>query len=179
MDRNPNNSARSNNGGVASCSKKTMDVTILYVVGCENFVTMSLWSKALKLYLVVVNYPPDATNGILLLSHLSNSIGKLAVENPGYNSVIGGDFNHFEISQVTKNTHCTWIKTSDTRSKSCSDKTFVSKTGLFDQVETIKTSFITDHLAVVLQPKKPLKAERRKVKSETIAFRIDRGWTWH
>ena len=141
-----------------------MDVSKLYVVGSEKFEMRSLWSKALKLYLAVVNYPPDATNGILLLSYLSNSIDKLAVETPGYKFVIGGDFNHLEASEVTENIHSTRIKTSGTRSKKCSDKIFVSNTDWFDQVETIRMSFNIDHFAVILQLKKPLKSERRKIK---------------
>ena len=125
---------------------------------------MWLLSTALKPYLVVVYYPPDAMNGKLMLSHLRKSSKKLAVETPGYNFVFGGDFNHLEASEVTKNTHCTWIKTSGTTIKKCLNKVFVPNTDLIDQGETIKTSFITDHLAIILQPTKPLKAERRKIK---------------
>ena len=122
--------------------------------------------------------PANATNGNLLLSHLRNSIDKLAVETPGYNFVIGGDFHHLEASEITKNTHCTLIKTSGTRGKKCLDEVFVPNTDLIDQAETIKTSFNTDHLAIILQPMKPLKAEQRQKRSGTIAFRSDKGCTY-
>ena len=89
---------------------------------------------------------------------------KLAIETPGYIFVIGGDFNHLEASEVTANTHCLWIKTSGTRGKKCLDEVFVSNTDLYDQAETIKTSFNTVHLAFILQPTKPLKLERQKIK---------------
>ena len=163
-DRNPTNSAKSSGGGVACYAKTTMDNTKLMVVGSEDFELMWLLSKALKMYLVVVYYLPDETNGQLLLSHLRNSIEKLAVETPGYNFVIGGDINHLEAIKITEKTDCTWIKTSDTRGKKCLDKVFVSNTDLIDQAETIKTSFNTDHLAILLQPKRTLKAKRRKIK---------------
>ena len=78
--------------------------------------------------------------------------------------MIGGDFNHLEASEVTENTPCTWNKSSNTRDKKCLDKVFVSTTNLVNQVETIKTSFKIDHLAIILQPTKPIKAERRKIK---------------
>ena len=97
--------------------------------------------------------------------------------NPRYNFVIGGDFNHLEASEVKENTQCTWMKTSGSRSKKYLIKVFVSNTDLFDQAETFRTSFNTDHLAIILQPKKPLKAERRKINVGTIAFRSDRGLT--
>ena len=164
MDRNPTNSAKSIGNGIACYSKTTMDVTKLKVVGSEDFELMWLLSKALKLYLVVVYHPPNATNGKLLLSHLRNSSEKLAVETPRYNFVIGRDLNHFEASDVTGNTHCTSIKTSSTRSKKCLDKIFVSNTDLFDQAETIEMSFNTDHLPIVLQPNKPLKAQKPEIK---------------
>ena len=131
---------------------------------------MWLMSKALKLYLVVVYYPPDATNGNLLLSHPRNSIEKLGTGTPGYNFVIGGDFNHLEASKVTEITQCTWIKTSSTTGQKCLLKDFFSNTDLNDQTETIKKSFETDHFAIKLQPKKPLKAERRKIKVSDCRF---------
>ena len=148
VDRSPTNSAKSIGGGVACYSKTTMDVTELKVVGSEDFELMWLLSKALKLYLVVVYYPPDATNGNFLLSHLKDSIEKLAVEAPGYILEIGRDFNDLETSGVKEKSHCIWVKTSGIRAKNCLDKVFVSNTDLIDQAETIKTSFNTDLLAI-------------------------------
>ena len=86
--------------------------------------------------------------------------------------MIGGDFYHLEASEITENTHCTLIKTSGTRGKKCLEEVFVSNTDLIDQAETIKTSFNTDHLAIILQPMKPLKAEQRQ--KQVRVYRIQK-----
>ena len=99
VDRNSTNSAKSIGSGVACYSKATMAVNKLNVIGPEDFQLMWFLSRALKLYLAVVYYSLDATNGKLLLSHLRNGIEKLAVETTGYNFFIGGDFSHLEASE--------------------------------------------------------------------------------
>ena len=148
VDRNPTNSAKNIVGGLARYSKRAMDITKINVVGSEDIEVMWLVSKALKLYLVVVYYPPDATSGKSLLSHSRNIVEKLAVEIPWYNFVIGRDFNQLEASEVTEITHCIWIQTSSIKGKKCVDEVFVSNTDLNDQAEFIRTSLNTKHLAI-------------------------------
>ena len=83
VDHNPTNSTESLDGDVARYWKTKKDVTKLNVVVSEDIELTWFLSKALKLYLVVVYNPQHSPNEYLLLSHLRNSVEKIAVETPG------------------------------------------------------------------------------------------------
>lgn len=113
-------------------------------------------------FLLNVSYRPPGSLSQPILDYLSNSISRLSLIYPGYAVIVGGDLNRLDISDLLIGSDLCQHNAEVTRNDALLDVVLTDSPYLVQSTSTIKMSFTTDHLGVIVNPLVKPAPQRRK-----------------
>jgi hypothetical protein len=142
---------KSSGGGVCLYVSYSLQAEQIFPDNYQNFEVLWILVHVNRKPIVVITvyFPPDARNSIELVNHITDTIDCLISTYPNVIFILGGDFNSLDIKLITNHSHLFEVTDFPTRGKSCIDHIFVSEPCYFTEVFPVKSTIMTDHLAIV------------------------------
>ena len=120
---------------------------------------------------VNASYHPPNSNPNALSNYLRSTIRNITKDFPPATLIIGGDFNHLDLSDIETQFCLTTISSPPTRCNATLDLFITNKPHLIRSASTFCTSLKSDHLAIILTPCQKVRPCRRKVTFTDFNFK--------
>jgi hypothetical protein len=128
----------------------------------------SLWVKGSvppatnQTFFINASYHPPKNTGSQLTAYLASSTANIQTQHPHCPIFIGGDFNKLNLDELLDE-GLTILPTPPTRKDATLDLLITNRTDLIDNTNTFTPSISTDHLGIIMYPKKKIAPKRTKV----------------